>query len=271
MLWLISQNLSQLHTLWQRSGKAWTESYCGHFFFFFGYATEREYKGKPKREIFSALNICLGRDCTFAKETVSASRGARSCYYKNKRERKIESLKESLPIWVLLCLPSIMRFCCGPAGMQELQGGRGFAGKQSWAQYGPNGCRTHSAASCWYMSHWSWPMAPCTGQPSFLFFFFFFTIWTAVGFGVCGSDLLPLSTWAATALEPNLMCFPWPFCQAVTVGNLFHFVQGPPVLEVVRLSACHKVMSAAVSGLCYWPNVQNWANHIISLHFTISF
>lgn len=144
--------------------------------FFFGYATEREYKGKPKREIFSALNICLGRDCTFAKETVSASRGARSCYYKNKRERKIESLKESLPIWVLLCLPSIMRFCCGPAGMQELQGGRGFAGKQSWAQYGPNGCRTHSAASCWYMSHWSWPMAPCTGQPSFLFFFFSFSL-----------------------------------------------------------------------------------------------
>lgn len=272
MLWLISQNLSQLHTLWQRSGKAWTESYCGHFFFFFGYATEREYKGKPKREIFSALNICLGRDCTFAKETVSASRGARSCYYKNKRERKIESLKESLPIWVLLCLPSIMRFCCGPAGMQELQGGRGFAGKllgmvrSQWLQ---------DPQRSLMLVHVPLELAHGSLHRTAFFFifllFFFFTIWMAVGFGVCGSDLLPLSTWAATALEPNLMCFPWPFCQAVTVGNLFHFVQGPPVLEVVRLSACHKVMSAAVSGLCYWPNVQNWANHIISLHFTISF
>lgn len=163
MLWLISQNLSQLHTLWQRSGKVIVV-------IFFGYATEREYKRIPKREIFSALNICLGRDCTFAKKTVSASRGAKSCYYKNKREWKIESLKESLPIWVL-CLASIIWFCCSPAEMQELQRRQGLcreaAGHSMLLYDAPNGCRTHSTASCWYVSHWSWSTAPCTGQPSF--------------------------------------------------------------------------------------------------------
>lgn len=85
---------------------------------------------------------------------------------------------------------------------------------------------------------------------------------TVADFGVFGSDFSAFSTWVATTMETNLAYFPWSFCQAVTLINLFQFMQRLPIPEA---------MHGAVSGLQYWPNVQAWTSQGICLHFMISF